>query len=223
MTKDSGHWDERYAEAGRLWSGEPNTLLVDVATGLPRGRALELGSGEGADAIWLAEQGWQVTAVDISGVALDRAAEAAKTRGVSVRWVLADLREYAPPERSFDLVATLYLHLPPAQRRAFLARAVTALAPGGALLVVGHDRSQAEEAPGPRDPDRLFTPELIVADLPGLVVARAERIARKIAVDGREVVAVDTLVLARRGPQTAERDGRSVSIDPSGTAPRGAQ
>lgn len=209
MTKDGEHWDQRYAEAGRLWSGEPNALLVDVAASLPRGRALELGSGEGADAIWLAEQGWQVTAVDLSGVALDRAAEAAKTRGVSVRWVQADLREYAPPERSFDLVATFYLHLPAAGRRAVLARAVTAVAPGGALLVVGHDRSQAAEAPGPRDPDRLFTPELIVADLPGLVAVRAERIARKIAVDGREVVAVDTLVLARREPHTAERDGRS--------------
>lgn len=197
------HWDQRYTEAGRLWSGEPDPHLVAVAEGLPAGRALELGCGEGADAIWLAERGWQVTAVDFSKVALERAAAAAKTRGVSVQWVLADLREYAPPPGSFDLVFALYLHLRPDERRALHARAATAVAPDGALLVVGHDRSQPPEAPGPRDPDRLFTPETIAAELPGLRVARAERIARHIPVDGREVTAVETLVLARREDGTA--------------------
>lgn len=200
---ESQHWDRRYAEADRLWSGEPDPHLVAVAAELPRGRALELGCGEGADAIWLAQQGWQVTAVDFSPVALERAAAAAKTRGVSVRWVQADLREYAPPRASFDLVLALYLHLAPDERRALHARAATAVAPEGAVLVVGHDRSQSPEAPGPRDPDRLFTPELIAAELPGLTVARAERVARTVSVDGRAVTAIETVVLARRGNEVA--------------------
>ncbi|MEV6210051.1 class I SAM-dependent methyltransferase [Kitasatospora sp. NPDC051914] len=133
-------WDDRYGEKERIWSGNPNAALVREAADLPPGRALDLGCGEGADAVWLARQGWQVTAVDISRVALDRAAEHAEEAGV------ADLIDFRRtdlatgfPEGAYDLVSAQFLHsaveLP---REAILRRAAEAVAPGGVLLVVGH-------------------------------------------------------------------------------------
>ncbi len=195
---ERSNWDERYAAMDRLWSAEPNVGLVEVASGLAPGRALDLGSGEGADAVWLAERGWKVTAVDFSSVALERARALAASRDVSVTWVHADLREHVPSPGSFDLVAVLYLHLPPPQRRTMLGRAAAAVADGGIVLVLGHHRSNPPEAHGPRNPDVLFIPTEIAAELPGLVIERAERIERPVRVDGREVRAVDTLVVARR-------------------------
>lgn len=139
-----------------------------------------------------------MTAVDFSAVALERARVLAAARGVDVSWVHADLREYVPSPASFDLVAALYLHLPPPERRKMLARATTALACGGTVLVLGHDRSDPPEARGPRQRDVLFTPEEIAAEVPGLAIERAERVERAVRVEGREVRAVDTLVVARR-------------------------
>jgi SAM-dependent methyltransferase len=195
----SHDWDERYAQHDQLWSGEANARLIEVASGLPPGRALELGSGEGADAIWLAGRGWTVTAVDFSTVALERAAREGTTRGVNVTWVNADLRGYVPPPAAFDLVLLFYLHLPPAERAPILARAAASVAPGGRLLVVGHDRTNPPEAHGPKHhPEVLYTPEEIARDLAGLSIERADRVTEPQEIDGRTVRAVDTLVLARR-------------------------
>lgn len=191
-------WDDRYAAKDRLWSADPNVGLVEVASALAPARALDLGSGEGADAIWLAERGWNVTAVDFSSVALDRARAHAAERGVSVSWVKADLSDYVPPAESFDLVASMYLHLPPPRRRVVLARAAAAVAKGGIALVLGHDRSNPPDAHGPRNPEVLFTPAAIAAELPGLTVERAERVERPVRIEGREIRAADTLVVARR-------------------------
>lgn len=193
---DHSDWDRRYAEREQLWSGEPHPLLAEVAAPLTPGRALDLGSGEGADAVWLAEHGWTVTAVDFSEVALERARAAAASRALRLSWVRADLRSYLPPAGSFDLVTLLYIHFPPEARRALLGRAATALAPGGTLLVVGHDVTN--EGHGPRRPDVLFTAETIASELGGLSIVRAERIARPAELDGRQVRAVDALVVARR-------------------------
>ncbi|PBC66160.1 thioredoxin reductase [Streptomyces sp. TLI_235] len=136
----AGFWDARYGEHERIWSGEPNAALVREVSAQRPGRALDLGCGEGADAVWLAARGWQVTAVDISAVALGRAAEHAREAGVAD---LVDLRRIDLaedfPEGRYDLVCAQYLHsdvdLP---RDAILRRAAEAVAPGGMLLVVGH-------------------------------------------------------------------------------------
>jgi ubiquinone/menaquinone biosynthesis C-methylase UbiE len=152
----------------------------------PPGRALDLGAGEGRTTLWLAERGWQVTAVDFSDVALERGRQRVEAAGApgSVDWVLADLVEFDPTGATFDLVLMLFIHLPAAQRRRLLRLAAATLSPGGVVLVVGYDTTHATSGQGgPRDPAILFSPEDIVADLDGLRVERAERIEVGDAVD----------------------------------------
>ncbi|MGM1058659.1 SAM-dependent methyltransferase [Saccharothrix sp. Mg75] len=140
------NWDDLYRvraqERGRVWSGKPNELLVREVAHLDPGTALDLGCGEGGDALWLAAQGWRVTAVDVSGVALARAEAAAVEAGVAdrVEWRRHDLSRTFP-EGEFDLVSAQFLHSEWAaegERDSILARAAEAVAPGGVLLVVGH-------------------------------------------------------------------------------------
>ncbi|KIH96717.1 SAM-dependent methlyltransferase [Streptomonospora alba] len=139
-TTGQEYWDARYNESGRIWSGEPNAALVDEAAGLEPGTALDLGCGEGADAVWLARQGWRVVAADISAVALERARRHAADAGVGDRidFQCHDLGA-SFPEGDFDLVAAFFLHswkdLP---REAILRTAASRVAPGGTLLIVGH-------------------------------------------------------------------------------------
>ncbi|QYC42483.1 NADH dehydrogenase [Nonomuraea coxensis DSM 45129] len=133
-------WDGRYGEQDRIWSGAPNVALVREAAGLPPGRALDLGCGEGADAIWLAQRGWRVTATDISQVALNRAAEEAARAGVAdrIEWRRHDLAT-SFPEGSYDLVSASYLHSPvQLPREEVLRKAAAAVVPGGTLLITGH-------------------------------------------------------------------------------------
>jgi SAM-dependent methyltransferase len=133
---DQLFWDDLYRTKDQLWSGAPNGVLVVEATDLPPGQAVDLGCGEGGDAMWLAERGWLVTAVDISQVALERAAAAAGEAKVS--WTHADLTTFRPPAGSFDLVSALYFPLPRTADHA-LDALLAAVAPGGTLLVVFHD------------------------------------------------------------------------------------
>jgi SAM-dependent methyltransferase len=196
---DRRDWDRRYEGSELLWSAEPNQFLVAEVADLPPGRALDLAAGEGRNAVWLAERGWEVTAVDFSEVALEKAARLAEGRGVNIWWVVADLRTYTPPPDAFELVLVLYLHLPRNELREILPRAAGALVPGGILLVVGHDRLNLVEGHGgPSDPDILYTPEEIAGDLPLLILERAGRVRRPVATDLGEAQAVDTLVRARR-------------------------
>jgi SAM-dependent methyltransferase len=139
-TSDAEFWDARYSQSDQVWSGNPNTVLVREITGVEPGRALDLGCGEGADAIWLAQQGWRVTATDISQVALDRAARHAAEAGVADRvdWQRHDLGA-SFPEGVFDLVSAHFLHsLGDMPREKILRTAASAVAPGGVLLIVGH-------------------------------------------------------------------------------------
>jgi len=192
-------WDRRYADSEFLWSVEPNRFVVRELGDLPPGRALDLASGEGRNAVWLAERGWRVTAVDFSRVGMQKARRLADARGVTVDWVLADLREYEPEAGGYQLVLVAYLHVPPAERAAVLDGACSALAPGGALLVIGHDLTNLSHGVGgPQDPTLLYTPQAITAELPGLSVQRAERVRRPVEVDGQTREAIDTLVRAVR-------------------------
>lgn len=140
---DAQHWDERYRSRDQLFSGNPNGVLVTEAADLAPGRALDVGCGEGADALWLAGRGWQVTAVDISRVALERAAATAAAAGPDVAgrvvWTQADLTAAPPPAGSFDLVSLQYFPLPVEPEHAALRGLLDAVAPGGTLLLGGHD------------------------------------------------------------------------------------
>lgn len=136
-------WEERYRTAQHLWSGRANDVLVAEAADLPAGRALDAGAGEGGDALWLAERGWRVSAVDLSQVALQRGARAAEERGLAdrVEWRQVDLAEDPPEPGAYDLVTSAFLHPPADVREKVLRGLADAVAPGGTLLVVNHDPS----------------------------------------------------------------------------------
>ena len=158
-------WDARYSQAGRVWSGEPNTVLVREVAKMTPGSALDLGSGEGADAIWLARQGWRVTAVDVSQIALDRAGRHAVAAGVQhlIEWQRHDLG-VSFPTGTYDLVSAQFLQseidLP---REAILRAGAAAVAHGGVLLIVGHAGLPSWLKP---DPDlHLPTPGEVMAAL----------------------------------------------------------
>jgi SAM-dependent methyltransferase len=197
---DADEWDARYAAAPDLvWTGEPNRFVVEELAGLPPGRAVDLAAGEGRNAVWLAGRGWRVTAVDFSEVAVGRGRRLGTDRGVDVTWVVADVRQNVPPPGSFDAVLVAYLHLAAGHLGGVLTRAAGALAPGGTLLVVGHDRANLTDGVGgPQDPTLLYTPEEIVAALDGLRIRRAETAGRPVTVDGNTVQALDTVVVGVR-------------------------
>ena len=194
---DRAAWNARYAGKELVWSAGPNRFLVSEAGGLPPGRALDLACGEGRNAIWLAEQGWQVTGVDFSDVAIEKARAIAAKRGVDVDFRVADLLAYEPPEQAFDLVIVFYLQLVADELRPILDRAARAVAPGGTFLLVGHDsRNLTDGHGGPQDPRVLFRPEDVVGTLGDLEVERAEPVERPVEDAG--AVAIDALVRARR-------------------------
>ncbi len=196
---DRHDWDARYRAAELVWSAGPNQFVVAELEHLAPGRALDLACGEGRNAIWLAEQGWTVTGVDFSEVALEKARRIAATRNVTIEWELADVTDYSPPAEQFDLVIVLYLHLPAAQRRVVFERAAAAVAPGGTFLVVGHDSTNpASGWGGPQDPDVLYGPEDISVDVDGIHILKAERVERHIRTDEGDKVAIDALLRATR-------------------------
>jgi SAM-dependent methyltransferase len=197
---DASFWDERYRGHETVWGAAPNRFVEQELTDAAPGRALDLACGEGRNAIWLAGQGWRVTAVDFSAVALDkgRALEQRGAGGPPVTWSLGDATTYEAPE-PVDLALLCYLQVVPADRRLAVGRAVAALAPGGTLLVIAHDsRNLTEGAGGPQDPDVLYTAADLTADLAdsGLVIERAEEVLRP--VDGADRPAIDVLLRAHR-------------------------
>jgi len=199
---DSAAWDSRYAGRELVWTAQPNRFLVEEVEGLAPGRALDVACGEGRNAVWLAERGWQVTGVDFSRVGLEKAGRLADRRGVRARWVAADLLGYEPEPEAFDLVLVLYLQVPEDHRRLILRRAAGAVAPGGLFLLVAHDsRNLLEGYGGPQDPAVLYTPAEVARDLAGsgLVIERAQTVSRPVQTEEGDRVALDALVRARRG------------------------
>lgn len=201
---DEQAWDERYAESDRIWSGNPNVVLVREVAGLAPGRALDLGCGEGADAVWLAKQGWRVTAVDISGVALGRAAGHAADAGVTVDFQRRDLSTTFP-DGEFDLVSAQFLHFwGDFDREKILRRAAEAVAPGGILLIEGH----LDHGPFPHGEGHghvhFPTPDEVVAALDlgdgWEVLVRSAHPREQTGPDGERHIRTDSTVKLRRRP-----------------------
>jgi 2-polyprenyl-3-methyl-5-hydroxy-6-metoxy-1,4-benzoquinol methylase len=199
-------WDDRYRSAERLWSGQPNAQLVGQAAGLAAGEALDAGCGEGADAIWLAARGWIVTAVDVSAVALERAAAHAAAQGDEIAgriaWRREDLLAWDPGPHRFDLVSAQFMHLPSPEREAMYGRLAAAVRPGGTLLIVAHHPDDLHANVGRTGHlDRFPSAgELAAALDPGaweiLVASGVERPATDL--DGQPVTVKDTVLRARR-------------------------
>ena len=200
---DAKEWNDRYAETSLLWSAAPNRWVAAELADVPVGRALDLGAGEGRNALWLAARGFTVTAVDFAKVALDRGrqqAEAAHIPADRIAWIEADLIDYHPAPLAFDVVIIAYLQLPEQPRRIVTARAVEALAPGGVLLVIGHDLANLTYGTGgPQQAEVLFRPQDVVADIRAtdrpLRIVRADTVRRP--VDGSDRDAIDALVRAQ--------------------------
>lgn len=199
----AAEWDARYAGSELVWGAGANRFVVEHTADWPPGRAVDLACGEGRNALYLAGRGWQVTGVDFSTVAVEKARRleqaVADPGWAPVHWACADVTDYRPDPADLALLA--YLHLPPESRRATLANAVGALAPGGRVLVIGHNtRNIAEGAGGPQDPEILYTAADIVTDLAAIDAALAVQAALEPlrAVPGAPRPAIDTVVLARR-------------------------
>lgn len=191
MALQAHDWNRRYTGNATGWTSmPPHPLVLAELTRLspaqaPAGAAaLDLGAGVGRHALWLAARGWAVTAVDFSATALAHARARAAEMGLSVRTVEADLAGYRAPEAGFRLALISYVHPGAADRAAMLAHASRALAPGGALIVVGHHMDNIEAGvAGPGDPDVMYTPDRLVAALPGMRVERAEQVPHTILTD----------------------------------------
>jgi SAM-dependent methyltransferase len=203
INADAAAWDDRYRGAEFVWTTSPNRFLAPEVEGLDPGRALDLACGEGRNAVWLATQGWEVTGVDFSLVGLEKAARLAESNHVSVDWVRADVTEWRPPHR-YDLVLVFYLQLPRPQRTAAFGVAARSLAPGGTLLVVGHDLvNLTDGVGGPQNPDVLYTPDDLRRDLAAsgvedLAVDRAGRVDRPVGAGSDAPTAIDCLLRAHR-------------------------
>jgi thioredoxin reductase/SAM-dependent methyltransferase len=198
-------WDERYSSSDRIWSGNANPHLIATATDLVPATALDVGSGEGADAIWLASQGWRVTGVDVSNVALDRAAKQAAEAGAEIAdritWQQADVLSWDPAPLQFDLVSAQFIQLPRPALESLHRQLAAAVRPGGTLLIVGHHPSDLETSiRRPHFPDLMFTAEQIAATLDPddwhIVATAPERQA--VDPDGRTITIHDAVLRAVR-------------------------
>jgi SAM-dependent methyltransferase len=216
MSESTGqHWDERYREREQIWSGRVNASVADVVAPLPAGSALDLGCGEGGDALWLAGRGWQVRAVDVSAVALDRLRAQAEAAGLGDR-IETEERDLALgfPDGRFDLVSAAFLHSKiEFDREAVLRSAVEAVSDDGLLLVVGHaevppwaqHQHAHEPDAGHGELQQLPGPEEVLADLalpsPGWTVERCAVVEREgTGPDGESAVLRDAVLAVRRVP-----------------------
>lgn len=191
-------WNERYATKEYVWNTEPNQFVRTHLSDLEPGTAIDLGAGEGRNAVWLATRGWTVTAVDFSSVGLEKAARLAGDEGVEVAFVVADATTYEASGPA-DLVIVSYLQLEEKQRRTVLEHAKRWLAPGGTIFVIAHDRSNVEGGyGGPSSPAVCYTVDEAVEALDGLDIGTAMVAERVVDTDDGSQTALDTLVIATR-------------------------
>ena len=191
MPADAAHWDRRYTESAQVWRAEPHEEVVATVAALEPGRALDVAAGEGRHSVWLAERGWDVTAIDFSAVGLAKGRIEAERRGLGIEWVVDDVTTWAPG-RPYDLVLVAFLHLGPQIYRTLRRH----LAPGGHLVVVGHARRNITDGVGgPQDPAALEDPDSLRAAAGDLRVLRLEEVERRTPVG----TAIDIVLDARRG------------------------
>jgi SAM-dependent methyltransferase len=195
-------WDERYGASEQTFPLGPNRLIVDEVATMTPGTALDLATGEGRHAVWLASLGWQVVAVDYASVGVRRAQARARAEGRSVAFAIADVHALRFPTGRFDLVLAAFFHPRPPERAAIYPAAAAALARGGSLLLVSYDKANLTEGSGgPQDPDLLLDPPVFAAELEalGLSVVRADTVPLKVpTADGQEVPVVDAVIRAVR-------------------------
>jgi len=190
-------WNQRYQAVDGLWSRDPNALLAEFVASLAQGRALGKPDRVAALAGTEVKRGWRVTVLDVSAVALTRAAERAAEEGVELDCVEADWREYRPAPASHELVVISFMHPEPAERVYMFERARDTLAPGGHLFVVGVDLVDHGRR-GPPDPERLYTTERLRGALEGFDVLRCESVSSVAEhKEGRPRV-VDVVATARK-------------------------
>ncbi len=206
---DAAFWDERYRSSTRVWSGNPNPQLVAEVAHLTPGRALDVGCGEGADAIWLAGRGWTVVATDISSVAVERAAEHARDSDPAaserIEWRQADLLVNPPEPDAFDLVSSQFMQLPPGPRSRLFTALAASVRVGGTLLVVGHHPSDlATGVPRPPMPERFYTADDVASLLDDAwsIVAADARPRSAATPEGVDVTIHDAVLLAIRRKET---------------------
>ena len=191
---DSTAWDERYEDSELVWSGKPNLFLPPLVEGVPPGTALDVACGEGRNAIWLARQGWDVTAYDFSAVAIDKAQSLAGD--IQIDWIIADATT-SESTKKFDLVVIFYLHLPEDQLAAAFERAVDSVVPGGTLFAVGHALSNLEQGyGGPPYREILWTQERIAEIASGLDIIEVEE--RERYVEDADATAIDLVLWATK-------------------------
>jgi SAM-dependent methyltransferase len=202
-TSSEEFWNERYRSAARIWSGNPNPQLVAEVAELTPGRALDVGCGEGADAIWLAQQGWEVVAADISSVALERAAEHARDVGTGARieWRHVDLVTLPPERAAFDLVSAQFMQLPTEPRTRLFRSLVASVRGGGTLLIVGHHPSDmGSGVRRPPMPEVFYTADDVaqLLDDAWTVVVNEARPRQATTPEGTEVTIHDAVLRAVR-------------------------
>ncbi|WP_067733153.1 class I SAM-dependent methyltransferase [Novosphingobium naphthalenivorans] len=177
-------WDDRFSEPGYAYGTEPNDFLRERVADLQRGRCLCLAEGQGRNAVWLAEQGFDVTAMDQSPAGMEKARELAVSRGVTIATQVGDLADFDMGEGVWDSIVAIFVHLPPALRTSVHARIARALAPGGTVLLEAYTPDKFDY-PGhggpPRDQlDRTFTRPMLIDDFKGLDVIHAEETVRDV-------------------------------------------
>ena len=172
-------WNDRYRESETVFGHEANQLLVEVVADFHRGTALDLGCGQGRNALWLSESGFAVTGLDLSPVAIEQARSRATELGLDATFESVDLLTWDPDGQEWDLVVLAYIHAHEDMRRTVHAAAQRALAPGGTIVVIAHHLDNLTEGTGgPQRPDWLFTEEQLADDFSALDIVRNERVVR---------------------------------------------
>ncbi len=192
-------WNERFAGKAYLFGIEPNRFVVELCSEFSPGRALDLGCGEGRNAVWLANRGHEVVAVDIARAGLVKAARLGDAAGVEVEWIEADLREWVPEPSTFDLVLLCYLQLPEESRVSVHRSAAASLVDGGRLVLIAHHLDNLSKGiGGPPTPDVLFTEEDLRRDFSDLHVERLETVTRPVESEAGVRNAIDVICIARK-------------------------
>ena len=192
-------WNERYRENEAVWGPGPNELVAERLADIEPCRVLDLGCGQGRNAIWLAAGGHAVTGIDVSDVAIGQAMKLAADAGIEADFIAEDLLRWEPPASAFDLVLLAYMQAPDPLRQGLHRKAAEALAPGGRVFLVAHHKDNLEHGVGgPQSLDYLFDGESVAADFADFDVEENARVTRVVGDGDTAGTAIDLLFIARK-------------------------